>query len=519
MRIRLRFLLVANLLLVGLGIIGFVAIRDVDQASNTFSEAAYESFEQVKFSDQIRANLPDLRALELEYILTTNPHTQAALLARMETTQEALKQVMAHYKVELGGEQDGACGSCHQTFATYSQSHRQIEDLVGQGNMEEALGVYRDSTGQYVTLLDEADSFRQSQYSAARQASLRGQAMGERARDILIGCFVAAAVLIFAIGHTLSGYIHRRLEALMEGTRRVIRGDFSQPIKVEGRDEFGELSGAFNTMTSSLQRSEGENVHLHEMAIKMREERIVILSDGLRRVIEAQENERRRVARELHDEVGQALTALQLGLSRLETHTKSPKVRDAAASLRDMTVDTMRSIRELALDLRPSMLDEIGLVPTLHSYVKTFSRRVDVPIDLTVTGLAGRLPLGLEVTVFRIVQEALTNIARHAQASRAEVKLTLEDGIFSVTVQDDGVGFDVETIRADSHRSLGLSGMEERCRFFDGTFRIESGDGRGTRLVCTWRLPSEALASQGETIAPLTGTGGAAISSGSGGIS
>src|SRR3972149_5562944 len=100
MRIRLRFLLVANLLLIGLGIIGFVAIRDVDQASNTFSEAAYESFDQVKFSDQIRANLPDLRALELEYILTTNSHTQAALLTKMETTQEALKQVMVHYKAE-----------------------------------------------------------------------------------------------------------------------------------------------------------------------------------------------------------------------------------------------------------------------------------------------------------------------------------------------------------------------------------------------------------------------------------
>src|SRR3989304_751483 len=252
MRIRLRFLLVSNVLLVGLGIIGFVAIRDVDNAASIFSEAAPESMDLVAFSDRIRAEVPDLRALDLEYVMVTTPGERTALLERMHVKENALKQLMSHYEGGQSEDFEEACTSCHGIFSSYSQSHREIQSLVDQGKAEEALAVYRNSTDEYSALLAEAESFRGSQYSAAREDILRGQATGERARNILIGSFVAAAILVFAIGYALSGYIHRRLEILTDGTRRVIRGDLNQPIKLDGRDEFGELGGAFNPMTDSL---------------------------------------------------------------------------------------------------------------------------------------------------------------------------------------------------------------------------------------------------------------------------
>lgn len=523
MPIRLRFLLVSNILLVGLGIIGFVAIRDVQHASDTFSQAARDSIDHVQLSDQIRANLPDLRALELEYITTSDLHDQAAVLQEMEAKRNALKQVMNHYEFDQDKETGPGCVSCHQAFSRYAQSNSQVKTLVSQGKTTQALSVYQASSEQYTALLTEAETFRQSQYSAAREESLRGSAMAEEARNILIGCFVAAAVLLFIIGHAMSSYIHRRLRRLMDGTRRVIGGNLSQPIEVEGRDEFGQLGKAFNAMTESLQKSQAENLNLHDVAIRMREERIKLLSDGLRRAVEAQENERQRVSRELHDGVGQALTALQLGLGRLEMNTRSPTVKDAASSLRDLSVSTLQEIRDLARDLRPSMLDEMGLEPTLRNYVKEFAERIRTPIALHASGLAGRLPQELEVTVFRIVQEGLSNMAKHAGASHGRVDLAQADGALTLIVEDDGAGFDVATVRATQGRSLGLSGMEERCRFSDGDLEIESAPGQGTKLVCRWRLSSDVLAppQAGPPAGRATNgrTGDLIISTGSGGQS
>jgi signal transduction histidine kinase len=165
--------------------------------------------------------------------------------------------------------------------------------------------------------------------------------------------------------------------------------------------------------------------------------------------------------------------------------------------LRDLSVNTLIDIRDLARDLRPGMLDEMGLEPTLRNHVKAFSERTDIPVDLALPGLEGRLPPELEVTIFRIVQEGLANMARYAGASHAWVTLALADGTLSLTIEDDGSGFDVEAVRAHHRGSLGLSGMEERCRFSDGTLVIESSPGHGTKLVCTWRPSPEVLAAAG----------------------
>jgi len=535
MPIRLRFLLVANVFLVGLGIVGFVAITNLDRAAETFSEATRRGISQVQLSDQLRANIPDLRTLELEYVMS-DPVSGVALRAEMTDRRKSLRKVMTHYHQEGKGASLSTCGSCHhasensraivagsgslsskvaatvlqggvsadvardttdpslngclschRAFRRFLQSHNQIETLASQGRREEALASFRKSEAPYTALLEEAESFRQSQYALVRQESTEGHAASLMARNTLIATFAVAAVITFLVGHHFSLYIHRRLAALGDGTRRVIRGELNQPIRMQGRDEFAALATAFDTMTHSLQTSHTENVQLHEAAIRMREERIALLSDGLRRATEAQENERKRVARELHDEVGQALTGLQFGLGRLAKMTRSARIRETTESLKELTVETLRGVRNLALDLRPSLLDDIGLAATLHHYVEAYSARTGIPVQLNISGLSERLRPELEITVFRIVQEALTNTARYASASQAWVGLALEDDVLTLLVRDNGAGFDVEATRADYRRSLGLSGMEERCRFSDGTLTVESAAGQGATVACTWR--------------------------------
>jgi signal transduction histidine kinase len=491
MPIRLRFLLVANAFLAALGVIGFLSISHVDRASDIFSRAAHESIDQVQISDQIRVNLPDLRALVLEYIMATSPEDGSNLLEAIRGRRQGLKQVMSHYNKEDPQLNTPTCQGCHDVFKGYIRSHDQMILLATQGHPGEAFQVYQASAMEYSTLLDQAEEFRQKRYASARADTLRGEALGEEARNMLIASFAAAALVTFVLGHTFSGYVNRRLGGLMEGTRRVISGDFSARIRLQGRDEFRELGDAFNGMTESLEAAQAENARLHEAAIKAREERIALLSDGLKRATEAQENERKRVARELHDEVGQALTGLQLGLGRLARATRSPRVRESAEALNELTVDTIKQVRNLALDLRPGLLEEIGLAATLRQYTRTLSGRIAIPIELAISNFNRRLSPELEITVFRVVQESLTNIARYAHATRAVVELGVEDGVLFVRVLDDGQGFDVEATRADYHHSLGISGMEERCRFSGGSFDIQSAPGQGTTVSCTWRLEPE----------------------------
>lgn len=215
-------------------------------------------------------------------------------------------------------------------------------------------------------------------------------------------------------------------------------------------------------------------------------------------VITAQEEERKRIARELHDEAGQALTTLIIGLDRgvqsmPGEHLARP--RETVARLRDVAVQTLEEIRNLALDLRPSVLDDLGLVAALRWYARTCQARSGHDVELVADGLADgeRLPTEVETTVFRIVQEGLTNVLKHARAQHAWVSLRRDAAGLAVEVEDDGVGvprFDAE-LSGRSDR-LGLFGMVERARLLGGDMEIGRRPGGGTRLRL--RVPEGALA-------------------------
>jgi two-component system sensor histidine kinase UhpB len=223
----------------------------------------------------------------------------------------------------------------------------------------------------------------------------------------------------------------------------------------------------------------------------MREERIALLEERMTQVVKAQEEERQRVARELHDQAGQTLTALQLGFSHIEASGPTPEVQEKAASLRQLAVEAMHIIRNLALALRPSALDELGLPEALRYVTETLAGRTGIRAKLEVSGSPRRLPAETEVTLFRIVQEALTNVAKHAQANLVTVKLAFDNPRVELSIEDDGVGFDVErALGAERRKSLGLIGMQERCQLIGSRLQIRSRPGKGTRLVIS--VPSAA---------------------------
>jgi signal transduction histidine kinase len=201
-----------------------------------------------------------------------------------------------------------------------------------------------------------------------------------------------------------------------------------------------------------------------------------------RSVVRLQEEERRKIAGELHDEVGQLLTALRLMLE-----TDDPTGSTARREEMQRTVaELMGRVRDLSLDLRPPMLDELGLVPTLLWHVERFAVRTGVEVDLRCARLDRRLDAELEITVFRIVQEALTNVARHAGVKRAQVEVWASDQELGLRVEDRGRGFDVAAALAAP--TSGLGGMRERCRLLGGTLTIQSEPGGGTRLAAEFPL-------------------------------
>ena len=202
-----------------------------------------------------------------------------------------------------------------------------------------------------------------------------------------------------------------------------------------------------------------------------------IQRDSLRRVIEGQELERRRLARELHDETGQALTSVLLGLKAVD---RAEDVPAALAELRELVVATLQDVRRLAVELRPKALDDFGLGVALERLVETFKEATGISVEFESRLGEQRLPSEVETTLYRIVQESLTNVAKHAGAQRVSILLVRRPGVVSALVEDDGHGFTEEDERRGG---IGLSGMRERLALLDGRLTIEAGSGTGTSLV------------------------------------
>jgi two-component system, NarL family, sensor histidine kinase DevS len=205
-----------------------------------------------------------------------------------------------------------------------------------------------------------------------------------------------------------------------------------------------------------------------------------VARDALRRVVAGQELERRRLARELHDETGQALTSILLGLRAVEESEGTDEMRRAASDLRELVVATLQDVRRLAVQLRPKALDDFGLAPALERLAQTFAEATEMHVDVEARLGDERLPAEVETTLYRIVQEALTNIVKHAEATNVSILLLRRNATATVVIEDDGKGFDPENVREEG---VGLLGMRERVELHDGRLTVESVPGSGTTLV------------------------------------
>jgi PAS domain S-box-containing protein len=200
-----------------------------------------------------------------------------------------------------------------------------------------------------------------------------------------------------------------------------------------------------------------------------------------RRLVEMQETERRTISRELHDEAGQALTSIKLSLSLLEREVDQPgAVQTRLAEMNELTDQVMENLHSLAINLRPASLEYLGLITALQQYLGSIQKKFGLNVQFESLGMAERLPIELEITIYRIVQEAVTNILRHARASRIDVLVERRDKKLVAVIEDNGVGFNPAIYRKTGH--LGLFGMRERAEMFGGRLVIESKPESGTTV-------------------------------------
>jgi signal transduction histidine kinase len=254
----------------------------------------------------------------------------------------------------------------------------------------------------------------------------------------------------------------------------------------------GELSKDMLEMLAAIGRQIGiavENASLYE---ELRQEE-VLRRRLLERVINVQEEERKRIALELHDQTGQPLTSLIMTLSVLADAKSLKEVRTHVQDLRDTAAQILKQVHDLALELRPSVLDDLGLLAGLRHLLKGYQDRFRIPVDFQVVGLNGvRLPSEVETTLYRITQEALVNVARHAQADSVSVLLEHRRNSLILIVEDNGRGFDVNHVMSSHPREkLGLYGMRERASLLGGTLTIESTPGMGTTVFVEIPLDRE----------------------------
>jgi signal transduction histidine kinase len=287
------------------------------------------------------------------------------------------------------------------------------------------------------------------------------------------------AVMGMLLARTLSRSVVSPIRQLSQQATAMRGGDLSSPITVSGDHEIETLATTLDEARARLRATLSElqalNEHLEEQVaartnviVQQDEQRKILV----RRMLAATEDERRRLARELHDEIAQLLTVIQLSLDQVDV--ESPEMQRAS----ELLVRTQQEIHRIIYDLRPSLLDDLGLSEAMKSYAQNHLARQALSVNLDIEeGLPSRPEI--ETVIFRIYQELVTNVLRHAKAEQVSIELYQRDGKLVLVVEDDGQGFDPEA----KSEGAGLTGMKERAALVNGTIRFDSEPGAGTQVT------------------------------------
>lgn len=285
---------------------------------------------------------------------------------------------------------------------------------------------------------------------------------------IIIGGFVVAWLL--------SRYITRPIKALTNATTSIAEGNYPASVAVRGGDEVRKLVQSFNAMSAKLKTAQ-DRMEQHILEAKEMNVQLRSLSAHLENI---REEERRKIAREMHDELGQLLTGFKMDIYLLKRKLKdneNPEVGERIHTLENTAGEAIQFVRKLSSELRLGPLEELGLEAALEWYCGEFTRRYQVPVNFKSSGDKVKVPSAYKSGIFRIFQESLTNIARHANATQVEVTLHINENILVLTIKDNGLGFNPEK---EKKKTLGLLGMEERAIMLGGSLKITSAPKQGT---------------------------------------
>jgi signal transduction histidine kinase len=416
------------LLLTFASIDGIHALSQIQTANDALRE---DFLLRTRVLERIRGDVYVSGTYVRDYLLEPESGKAEGHRYSLAETRRDMDAALAQYRAFLGGPESRPFDVLTRELAQYWT----VLDPVFQWTPEE-----RRRQG-YIFLRDEVFPRRQSMLAIAGQiGAINESQMDSGKQKVQATFFEARRRLQITIGLTIG------LGLLLATTtiRRILR--------LEGRaaQHLREISGA----RTELQRLSA-------------------------RLVEAQENERRAISRELHDEVGQSLTGVLVELANLSTLIRAadPQAAGKAGEIKRLVEDSIRVVRDMALLLRPSMLDDLGLVPALEWQAREVSKRDGIRVKVAAEGVPENLPEESKTCVYRVVQEALHNIVQHSGARNASVTVRQERGSLRLTIEDDGRGF-----HPHLQRGMGLLGMEERVTHLNGTFAVDSHPGQGTEL-------------------------------------
>ena len=423
-----------------IGLTGVVAVRRANAINDEIVRINSKFHETERNLEGLRADLDATRVYVRDYMLDPLGEPEEAISARFLEVKASMDGRLRNLSELLGEEEEPAIARLQTGLDGYFDSFLPIFEAGPLGFPGGTRGIRKEMTFRREAVVSLAQ--RVAEIDERRFA--RGNAEMEQARKSLGTDLwrMTAAGLAFGL-----------IVAFVGGHRIMM------------------LQGRARLHQQRLERTEMELRRLSTELVRMQEE------------------ERKSISRELHDQVGQTVTALGIEIGNIERlrGQPGPEFSERVAEAKQLAQETLRSIRDLAMGLRPSLLDDSGLVPALRWQAREFSKRVGVPVDFQIDGSLDGLRDNVRTCIYRIVQEALTNCARHAKAQSIRVALHGKADGISVAIQDDGVGFDPSA----EPSGLGIIGMEERARELGGNLKIVSDNHRGTLLLV--EIPLKAV--------------------------
>lgn len=455
---------------------GYITLAALNRVSADYEQALEEYAGRALVATGMKVDLLNAVRAQKNFLLRGDPRYLATTTQEMERL--ARKRAALGEKAVSEAEQallerfEAALETLDQAFLV----NVSVRDAQGAAAADQALRGRAEAT---LAVLDEFVALVEARAREEREDAAAAMRRAWATKFALVAAIALAAI---GVGLALSLSITRPLGRVRSQIRALAKnGVAPSGPAVEGRSEVAEIARAFY---DAVQRA----ALLRE--VESRSRRLATLSA---RVARAQEQERERIARELHDGLGQALTAVKLELSAAHRQTSDIALAQRLVTARELIEGTLEELRRLVLDLRPPALETLGLVAALQSYIREFRARSGLAVEFAVEGMRERLSFETEAALYRIAQEALTNTHKHAQATRAEVHLSREGDHVVLAVADDGAGFDVAAATtADSQLcGLGLLSMESRVEELGGSFSVTSAPGQGATVrVCVPARPA-----------------------------